>query len=40
MLLMLGQPAGEICVPTGWKGVVVEVFAKGRPVKVLVPFND
>lgn len=40
MLLMVGQPWGAISVPTGWKGVVVEIFANGGWVKDLVTFND
>lgn len=40
MLLIVGQPWGEISVPTGWKGVVVEMFANGGWVKGLVTFND
>lgn len=40
MLLIVGQPWGEIWVPTGWKGLVVEVFAKGGWVKDFIAFND
>lgn len=30
---MVGQPTGEICVPTGWKGVMVEVLLTGTELE-------
>lgn len=31
--MMVGQPTGEICVPTGWKGVMVEVLLTGTELE-------
>ena len=37
---MLGQPTGEIWVPTGWEGVVIEVLLTGMELVARVVAVD